>query len=174
MLCVVDGQASAVLVDFRLELHLRGHRGVHARQLASEQARAVQRGKRFLAADAQPARAFRQRSRTCSASAAASNTSCPIAPPSKSSKPGNLRHRRIRQIRLLDLRVFARLEPSAMRSQPSGVHCHLLDGGFTAKRATQFPAQTDGWSGAPDRSRRSAGPRTSRAPDFCSTESGLK
>lgn len=45
---VVDGQASAVLVDFRLELHLGGHRGIHARQLASKQARTIQRGKRFL------------------------------------------------------------------------------------------------------------------------------
>ena len=48
---VVDGQASAVLVDFRLELHLGGHRGIHTRQLASKQARTIQRGKRFFTAN---------------------------------------------------------------------------------------------------------------------------
>ena len=40
---VVHGQTGGMLVDFRLELHLRGDGGVYAGQLAGDQARTVER-----------------------------------------------------------------------------------------------------------------------------------
>ena len=51
--------------------------------------------------------------------------------------PGNLRHRRIRQIRLFDFE-FGQIG-AVRHAQPAVIRpCHLLNGGFTAKRTTQF------------------------------------
>ena len=49
--------------------------------------------------------------------------------------PGNLRHRRIRQIRLFDFE-FGQIG-AVRHAQPAVIRpCHLLNGGFTAKRTT--------------------------------------
>ena len=123
-----------MLVDFRLELHLRGDGGVHAGEFACDQARAVERCQRFLAADAQPTGAFRH---VGEGGRHLPRRIIPVADRAAVEVvvPGNLRHRRIRQIRLFDFE-FGQIG-AVRHAQPAVIRpCHLLNGGFTAKRTT--------------------------------------